>query len=79
MRSNKNVLKTSSLDASQQPFGDRQRVNSEAEFLGWQETPSGTVALYNITKENHPLYRSTVTEDTLRMNKLKIPQIPRNK
>jgi hypothetical protein len=76
MRSIKNNFNNISSDASQQQFSDRQRTDPEAVFLGWMETPSGTVALYNVTKPDHPLFQSTVAEDTLQKNNLQIPQIP---
>ena len=51
--------------------------NSDAVFLGWQQIPWGRpLALYNITAAGHPLYGSTVTEDTLRKFNIQIPQIP---
>jgi hypothetical protein len=50
---------------------------SDAVFLGWQKTSSGEkIALYNIIAKEHPLYRSTVTEQTLRKQNLKIPRTP---
>ena len=50
--------------------------NSDAVFLGWQQTPWGTpMALFNITARGHPSYGSTVSEDTLRKFHLQIPQI----
>jgi hypothetical protein len=50
-------------------------TDSEAVFLGWQETLSGEViALYNITAENHPSYGSTVTDCILRDLNLRIPK-----
>jgi hypothetical protein len=43
----------------------------------WQKTMTGEVfALYNITAQQHPLYRSTVTENTLRQLHLEIPPTP---
>ena len=49
--------------------------NSDAIFLGWQETLSGAdIALYNITAENHPSYGSTVTDRILRDLNLQIPK-----
>jgi hypothetical protein len=51
--------------------------NSDAEFLGWQKTTTGEVfALYNVTAEQHPLYQSTVSENTLRKQHLEIPPTP---
>jgi hypothetical protein len=77
MRSIENDFKKS--DTNKQPSSDRQSANSEAVFLGWQVTSSGSVALYNVTKKDHPLCHSTVAEDTLHKYNLKIPQIPHNK
>jgi hypothetical protein len=52
-------------------------LNSDAEFIGWQQSRTGQpYALYNVTAEQHPLYRSTVSEKTLRKHDLKIPQTP---
>jgi hypothetical protein len=52
-------------------------ANRDAEFLGWQETRDGRAfALYNVMAEKHPLYRSTVTEKTLRKENLEIPPTP---
>jgi hypothetical protein len=52
-------------------------ANSDAVFLGWQKTPSGEVfPIFNVTAKNHPLYHSTVSEQTLRNQNLKIPQMP---
>jgi hypothetical protein len=53
------------------------KAKSDAVFIGWQETSSGaTFPLYNITIKNHPLYQSTVSDQTLRNQNLKIPQTP---
>jgi hypothetical protein len=52
-------------------------AKSDAVFIGWQETSLGNAfPLFNITVKNHPLYCSTVTDQTLRSQNLKIPQIP---
>jgi hypothetical protein len=49
--------------------------DSDAVFLGWQETLSGkAIALYNITVESHPSYGSTVTDGILRDLNLQIPK-----
>jgi phage/plasmid-like protein (TIGR03299 family) len=49
----------------------------ESEFIGWQESYSGElIPLYNIIKLNHPSYRSTVGENTLRELHLKMPRTP---
>jgi len=56
---------------------NRSDRESEAEFIGWQETSWGTrMALFTITVEEHPSYGSTVCEPTLRAFNLRIPQIP---
>jgi phage/plasmid-like protein (TIGR03299 family) len=48
--------------------------DSDAEFLGWQETLSGAIVpLYSVTVANHPLYHSTVSEATLRRLHLRVP------
>jgi hypothetical protein len=53
--------------------------DSDARFLGWQKTHSGEVfAFYNITAADHPLYGSTVTDDTLNKLNLQIPELPSN-
>jgi hypothetical protein len=75
MRAIKNDLNGFQSENKQKSSKNSRPENSEAVFIGWQETPWGTMALYNITKTDHPLYRSTVTEDTLRTNNLKIPRI----
>lgn len=52
-------------------------ANSDAVFLGWQKTAHGEVfALYTITAEQHPLYRSTVSEKTLHQQHLETPSTP---
>lgn len=51
--------------------------DSDAEFLGWQETLSGeSIALYNITAAAHPSFGSTVTDNRLRTLNLQIPRTP---
>ncbi len=51
------------------------KESQDAEFLGWQETPSGKrVALYNVMNQDHPLYHSTVTERNLLRQSLKVPK-----
>ena len=53
------------------------KVKSDAVFIGWQETSLGDAfPLFNITVKNHPLYQSTVSDQTLRDQNLKIPQTP---
>jgi hypothetical protein len=50
--------------------------DSDASFIGWQETLSGKFyPLFNITIADHPLYRSTVSDDTLRRLRLRVPDI----
>jgi phage/plasmid-like protein (TIGR03299 family) len=52
--------------------------NEEAVFLGWQKTRSGEICfpLYTILLRDHPLYRSTVSEKTLRAQHIQIPRTP---
>jgi hypothetical protein len=57
--------------------GNPTTANRDAEFLGWQKTKDGRAfALYNVMAEKHPLYRSTVSEKTLRKENLEIPPTP---
>lgn len=59
-----------------QAFGEGSRIQ-DAEFAGWQKTPAGEVfALYTILSENSARCRSTVSEKTLREQKLNTPQTP---
>jgi hypothetical protein len=54
---------------------DPKKIKSDAVFIGWQETSLGDAfPLFNITVKNHPLYQSTVSDQTLRDQNLKIPQ-----
>jgi hypothetical protein len=56
---------------------DPEAANSDAVFIGWQKTPTGGVfPLFNVTAINHPLYHSTVSDQTLRKQNLKIPRTP---
>lgn len=49
----------------------------DADFLGWQETVAGDIfPIFNITAADHPLYQSTVSEETLRKLHLRVPQMP---
>lgn len=49
----------------------------DAEFVGWQKTVSGEkFPLYNITAPRHPARGSTVTDETLRRYRLRVPEIP---
>lgn len=51
-------------------------LDSDAYFVGWQETISGDyVALYTITVPGHPSYQSTVSEASLRRLGLRVPRI----
>jgi phage/plasmid-like protein (TIGR03299 family) len=51
-------------------------LDSDANFLGWQKTLSGELfPLFNITVVNHPLYHSTVSEETLRRMRLRVPRV----
>ena len=66
------------LFESGMPDKTKQVANdSEIKFIGWQEIPGKPpIALYNIIAPDHPLYRSTVSEDTLREHNLPIPATP---
>jgi hypothetical protein len=49
--------------------------DSDAKFIGWQETLSGkSFPLFDITIEDHPLYRSTVSGATLHRLCLRVPR-----
>jgi len=49
--------------------------DSDANFIGWQETLLGKVfPLFNITIADHPFYRSTVSAETLRRLHLRVPR-----
>ena len=49
--------------------------DSDAKFVGWQETVSGkSFPLFSITIADHPAYRSTVSDATLRSLGLRVPQ-----
>jgi len=51
--------------------------DSDPNFLGWQGEISGELfPLFNITVTDHPLYRSTVSESTLRRLHLRVPRVP---
>ena len=51
--------------------------DSVAMFLGWQKTFQGELSpLYTITDSNHPSYRSTVSDVTLRRLGLRVPRTP---
>jgi hypothetical protein len=70
-------LKDSLRETQELESSKTETANSDAVFLGWQKTPSGKeFALYNVTAKNHPLYHSTVSDQTLRKQNLKIPQTP---
>ena len=50
------------------------RSESDAGFIGWQKNTRGEdIALYNVTAEQHPIYQSTVSRETLSRENLKIP------
>ena len=50
---------------------------SDAVFIGWmQDNDEGAFPLYNITVKDHPSYGSTVSDNTLRVMNLRIPQTP---
>jgi hypothetical protein len=47
----------------------------DANFVGWRKKISGEIfPLFNITATDHPLYRSTVSDVTLRRLHLQVPQ-----
>lgn len=47
--------------------------DSDANFIGWQETLSGgPFPLFNITVADHPLYQSAVSDETLRRLLLRV-------
>lgn len=51
--------------------------DSDAEFVGWQKSTKGDAfALYNVTAPEHPLFQSTVSENTLRQQNLEVPPTP---
>ena len=52
--------------------------DEEVLFLGWQRALRGDICfpLYTILRAGHPLYRSTVSENTLRANHFRIPRTP---
>jgi phage/plasmid-like protein (TIGR03299 family) len=50
--------------------------DSDANFLGWRGELSGKLfPLFNITAVDHPLYQSTVSEETLCRLHLRVPRI----
>lgn len=72
---------TATVYAASVPSDDNRTLateDQEAVFLGWQKTLSGDICfpLYTILRIGHPLYRSTVTEKTLRAQHLRIPYTP---
>ncbi len=72
---------TATVHAPSVPSDDIPTLATEAQeavFLGWQKTLSGDICfpLYTILRIDHPLYRSTVTEKTLRAQHLRIPYTP---
>jgi hypothetical protein len=58
--------------------GARRRArDSDAVFLGWQETLSGDLlALYTVTAAGHPSFGSTLTDRGLNKLNLNVPQTP---
>jgi hypothetical protein len=70
-------VNTSDRRAQNQASDKSDAGNSDAVFIGWQKTPTGEVfPLYNVTAQGHPLYCSTVSEQTLCKQNLKIPRTP---
>ena len=50
--------------------------DSDAKFLEWKQPLSGDIyPIFKITAAKHPLYQSTVSEDTLRKMRLRVPRI----
>jgi hypothetical protein len=50
---------------------------NDAKFVGWQKTTSGEeFPLYTITAEHHPSRGSTVSTETLKRFRLRIPRTP---
>ena len=69
------VHKKSAKEANMSEHTKPPGSNSDANFLGWQEKLSGEIfPLFNITVADHPLYRSTVSEATLRRLNLRVPR-----
>lgn len=55
----------------------RKARDSDAVFLGWQETLSGDLlALYTVTAAGHPSFGSTLTDRGLNKLNLNVPQTP---
>ncbi len=51
--------------------------DADARFLGWQDTSLGEIfPLYTITTAGHPSCNSTVSEETLRKLRLRVPRTP---
>jgi hypothetical protein len=58
----------------------RSTHSADAVFLGYQMTEKGkSIPLFNIIAKDHPLKGSTVSEESLRALKLRIPKIPDKK
>jgi len=51
----------------------------DAVFAGWQRGIDNKpmFALYNVTRKDHPLFKSTVSAKTLRKHKLRVPRTPK--
>ena len=63
--------------ASMSENTDASRSESDATFLGWQETGSGDAfALYVVTAANHPSRGSTVSQKGLHKLDLQVPGVP---
>jgi len=55
----------------------RKDRDSDAVFLGWQETQSGDLlALYTVTAAGHPSFGSTLTDQGLNKLNLHVPRTP---
>ena len=71
---------SSLIEQNESPQTKPSPLNSDAEFIGWQEMKSGeSFAFYNITAANHPSFGSTVTEERLKQLGLRVPDAPLHK
>jgi hypothetical protein len=74
---NARSMKSAEQSNSRRDSSNYETTNTDAVFIGWQDTPSGSMfALYNVTAAKHPLFHSTVTAKTLYEQNLKIPPTP---
>ena len=62
---------------SSKDSGAGKRQDQDVQFLGWQETLSGDMfPLYNVFKIGSEKYQSTVSEETVRAQHLRLPKTP---